>query len=97
MRFAFTSMLNAKFGGERDQDFALARIDRKQCGRAARKFDVAHGTKRRRSARFPHFATDKIADKVASRVELRALLDGHLNFQSAQGPRASSILSISAK
>ena len=61
-------------------------VDRQQ-GRAARKFDVAHGTERRRCARFPHRASDQIADKVVPGGELRALLDRHLNFQSAQAFR----------
>jgi hypothetical protein len=91
--FRFHVNANAKFGCERDQDFALARIDRQQ-RRAAREFDVAHGTERRRSARLPHFAADKFADEVASRVELRALLDGHLNFQSAQSVRGFDTVDV---
>src|ERR1700692_330732 len=84
---------DAKFSCERDQNFALDRIDRKQW-RTTREFDVAHGAKRRRSARFPHFATDEIADKVASGGEPRALLDRHLNFQSAQAFRVLHTVNI---
>ena len=87
MRFAFTSMRtqNSAASGTRTSPSVVSIASKG--ARAARKFDVAHGTKRRRSARFPHFATDQIADKVASGVEPRALLDRHLNFQSAQAFR----------
>ena len=86
MRFAFTSMRtqNSAASGTRTSPSFVSIASRR---RAARKFDVAHGTKRRRSARFPHFATDQVADKVISGVEPRALLDRHLNFQSAQALR----------
>ena len=83
----------AEFSCERDQDFALVCIDRKQW-RAAWKFDVAHRAKRRRSARFPNFATHEIADKVASGSKPRTLLDRHLNFQSSQAFRVLNAINI---
>ena len=42
--FRFHINVNAKFSGERHQNLALARIDRKQ-RRTAWKFNIAHGTK----------------------------------------------------
>ncbi len=91
MRFSFTSMRvqnSAASGTSTSPSF----VSIAKQWHAAWEFDIAHGAERRRRARLPHFAPDQIADEVASRGELRALLDRHLNFEPAQAFRGFDIV-----